>query len=508
MAKDIGKHFDGRGFQGKAMVVTIDKATALRMYEKVRRFWPGGPVRCPDMAVVVSPGQNEIEEMKKQGLDIVPHRKRMNDSEPGLDEKFKDPDDPLRLVFVCAMWLTGFDAPSCSTIYLDKPMRNHTLMQTIARANRVYPGKHSGTIVDYANVFASLERALAIYAQGRGGNMPVRDKKTLVEELRKAVADATAFCKRHDVDLAKIEGTTAEKFERAQAVEDGANLLLAPENIKRDFLARARLVDALYSAVKPDPVAVQFAARCGSIRALADYIRNLNDPPDISRVMQGINDLLNRSIGAQPFTIKDKGSGYAGIDLSKIDFEKLAKRFDKKKPTSSDLERLKAAVKAQLERMVRLNRTRADYIDKFEVLIEAYNSGSRNIEEIFKDLLALTQELTNEQGRHVREHLSEEELTILDILTRPGPELSGEERDEVKKVARQLLARLQSILVIGWRQKLQARAKVRLEIENALDEGLPPAYTKELFESKCGVIFEHVFEAYQGEGHSVFSQGK
>src|SRR5581483_6706180 len=182
VAKDIGKHFDGRGFQGKAMVVTIDKATALRMYEKVRRFWPGGPVRCPDMAVVVSPGQNEIEEMKKQGLDIVPHRKRMNDSEPGLDEKFKDPDDPLRLVFVCAMWLTGFDAPSCSTIYLDKPMRNHTLMQTIARGNRVYPGKHSGTIVDYANVFASLERALAIYAQELGGNMPVRDKKTLVEE--------------------------------------------------------------------------------------------------------------------------------------------------------------------------------------------------------------------------------------------------------------------------------------------------------------------------------------
>src|SRR5581483_2384467 len=532
VAKDLVRHFLGRGFQGKAMVVSIDKPTAYRMYDKVQKYWkeererlemaltrerPSDEQRAElearlevlkttDMAVVVSPGQNGVEELKAIGIDVVPHRKRMTTGK--LDEKFKDPADPFRLVFVCAMWLTGFDAPSCSTIYLDKPMRNHTLMQTIARANRVYPGKHSGTIVDYANVFASLERALAIYAQGRGGNMPVRDKKTLVEELRKAVADATAFCKRHDVDLAKIEGTTAEKFERAQAVEDGANLLLAPENIKRDFLARARLVDALYSAVKPDPVAVQFAARCGSIRALADYIRNLNDPPDISRVMQGINDLLNRSIGAQPFTIKDKGSGYAGIDLSKIDFEKLAKRFDKKKPTSSDLERLKAAVKAQLERMVRLNRTRADYIDKFEVLIEAYNSGSRNIEEIFKDLLALTQELTNEQGRHVREHLSEEELTILDILTRPGPELSGEERDEVKKVARQLLARLQSILVIGWRQKLQARAKVRLEIENALDEGLPPAYTKELFESKCGVIFEHVFEAYQGEGHSVFSQGK
>ncbi|MEK6244241.1 MAG: type I restriction endonuclease subunit R [Pseudomonadota bacterium] len=504
VAKDIVRHFTGRGFQGKAMVVSIDKATALRMYDKVKKYWP--KMDSTDMAVVVSPGQNEIEQMRTLGLDIVPHRKRMNEQE--LDEKFKDPDDPLRLVFLCAMWLTGFDAPSCSTVYLDKPMRNHTLMQTIARANRVYPGKHSGAIVDYANVFGSLERALAIYAQGRGGNLPVRDKKALVDELRKAVADATAFCKARGVDLTKIEGTSAEKFERAQAVEDGANRLLAPETVKRDFMARARLVDALYGAVKPDPVAVEFATRCGSIRALADYIRNRTDPPDISHVMQGIQELLDRSIGAEPFKIKDqeKAPGTQGIDLSKIDFEKLAKRFEKKKPTSSDLERLKAAVKAQLERMVRLNRTRADYLAKFEALIEAYNSGSRNIEEIFKDLLALASVLTEEQERHVREHLREEELTIFDILTRPGPKLSTEEREEVKKVARQLLERLNALLVLGWRQKIQSRARVRIAIEDTLDEGLPRAYTKELFAKKSDVLFEHVYEAYVGEGKSVFNQ--
>ena len=154
-----------------------------------------------DMALIVSPGQNEIEQMKKLGLDIEPHRRRMNESQPGLDEKFKDTADPLRLVFVCAMWLTGFDAPSCSTVYLDKPMRNHTLMQTIARANRVFPGKHSGVIVDYANVFASLEQALAIYGAGAGGANPVKDKAQLVADLRAAVDAATAFCAGHGVDL-------------------------------------------------------------------------------------------------------------------------------------------------------------------------------------------------------------------------------------------------------------------------------------------------------------------
>ena len=502
VAKDIVRHFTGRGFQGKAMVVSIDKATALRMYDKVRKYWP--KMDSTDMAVVVSPGQNEIEQMKKLGLDIVPHRKRMNEQE--LDEKFKAPEDPLRLVFLCAMWLTGFDAPSCSTIYLDKPMRNHTLMQTIARANRVFPGKHSGMIVDYANVFASLERALAIYAQGRGGNLPVRDKKALVDELRQAVVDATAYCKARGVHLAKIEGTSAEKFERAQAVEDGANVLLAPEAVKRDFLARARLVDALYGAVKPDPVAVEFATRCGSIRALADYIHNRSDPPDISHVLQGIQELLDKSIGAEPFKIEGGSRTYGAIDLSKIDFEALAKRFEKQKPTNSDLERLKAAVRAQLERMVRFNPTRADYLEKFQELIDAYNSGSRNIEEIFRDLVALTGVLTEEQGRHVREHLSEEELTIFDILTRPGPTLTTEERDEVKKVARQLLERLNALLVLGWRQKAQARAGVRLAIEDGLDEGLPRAYTKETYQTKCNALFEHVYESYMGDGKSSYTE--
>ncbi|HEY2969447.1 MAG TPA: type I restriction enzyme endonuclease domain-containing protein, partial [Casimicrobiaceae bacterium] len=361
-------------------------------------------------------------------------------------------------------------------------------------------------IVDYANVFASLERALAIYAKGRSGEMPVRDKKALVDELRQAVADATAWCKAHGVDLARIEGTAAEKFERAQAVEDGANRLLAPETVKRDFLSRARLVDALYGAVKPDPVAVEFAARCGSIRALADYIRNRSDPPDISHVLQGIQELLDKSIGAEPFKIRGGSRTYGAIDLSKIDFEALAKRFEKKKPTSSDLERLKAAVRAQLERMVRFNPTRADYLEKFQELIDAYNSGSRNIEEIFRDLVALTGVLTEEQGRHVREHLSEEELTIFDILTRPGPTLTTEERDEVKKVARQVLERLNALLVLGWRQKAQARAGVRLAIEDGLDEGLPRAYTKETYQTKCNALFEHVYESYMGDGKSSYTE--
>jgi type I restriction enzyme R subunit len=214
--------------------------------------------------------------------------------------------------------------------------------------------------------------------------------------------------------------------------------------------------------------------------------------------------LLDESIAAVPFTIDDKKGGY--FDLSKIDFEALRKKFHKNKPTNTDLERLKAAVRAQLERMVRLNRTRADYLEKFQELIESYNAGSRNIEEIFRELLDLSSILTEEQTRHVRENLSEEELTVFDILTRPGPDLTTQERDEVKKVAHQLLERVKDLLVIGWRQRVGSRARVRLAIEDALDDGLPRAYSKELFQTKCSAVFEHVYESYQGEGKSVYSE--
>jgi type I restriction enzyme R subunit len=290
------------------------------------------------MALIVSPGQNEIEQMKKLGLDIVPHRRRMNESQPPLDEKFKDPADPLSLVFLCAMWLTGFDAPSCSTVYLDKPMRNHTLMQTIARANRVFPGKHSGMIVDYANVFASLERALAIYGAGKGGKTPVRDKKKLVEDLTRAVEEATAFCATRGVVLPAIEQLPAGSLQRLERIDDAVNALISPDPLRKDFLAHQRIVKTLYDAVKPDPVALEFAPRVSCLAAIADAIRAKINPgrPDISGVMGEINKVLDESIEGVAMSEKPPPL----MDLSKIDFEALARRFKEAKRKNIELETL------------------------------------------------------------------------------------------------------------------------------------------------------------------------
>ena len=353
VAKHVVQHFLGRGFQGKAMVVSIDKATAVRMHDKVRTHWQAERARVEselsrlseyhsesdtdrvrelerrlhtlattDMAVVVSPGQNEIEQMKALGIDIVPHRQRMN-SKP-LDEKFKDPEDPLRLVFLCAMWLTGFDVPSCSTIYLDKPMRNHTLMQTIARANRVFPGKHSGLIVDYANVFASLEKALAIYAKGSGRGQPVRDKQQLVAELEAAINAATEFCAEHGVVLADIEaqpaigkaaardGSQGTKWagglDRLNRIADAVDRLISPDTHRKEFLGHVRWVTTLYQAVKPDPAIISFSTRVSTLALIANTIRERigEGPADISGVMKAINTLLDESIGADGFVVRER----------------------------------------------------------------------------------------------------------------------------------------------------------------------------------------------------------
>src|SRR5262249_45880938 len=223
IAKDVVQHFAARGYRGKAMFVAIDKATAVRMYDKVQKEWVAeltareqqlstAPeearaalaerldwMRSVDMAVVVSQSQNEIDDLKQKGLDILPHRERMQKED--LESKFKSPDDPLRLVFVCAMWITGFDVPTCSTVYLDKPMKTHTLMQTIARANRRAPDKSAGVIVDYVGVFQNLQKALAVYAARGSDSAPIKDKDELVAQLEKVLAEARAFCKAVGVDI-------------------------------------------------------------------------------------------------------------------------------------------------------------------------------------------------------------------------------------------------------------------------------------------------------------------
>lgn len=499
IAKDLVNHFVGRGYQGKA--------TAVRMYNKEQQEELQHKIQVmtsTDMAVVVSQGQNEVKELADKGLDILPHRKRMN--EESLGEKFKDSKDPLRLVFVCAMWITGFDVPSCSTIYLDKPMKNHTLMQTIARANRKYPGKEAGLIVDYVGVFRKLQEALAIYGEASSGEgdelKPIKNKAELVEYLKHLLARGISFLSEHGVNAQAIKD--AQGLEKVVKLDDAVEQLIAKEEIKNSFMSQARIVSRIYRAILPDPDANELAPDAVLISVLAQKIKALVPPIDISEVMQQVEELLDRSIAPVPYIIKEDDDQPLH-DLSQINFEKLKEKFNQGRKCT-EAEKLRALLSMKLETMLTESPTRKDFMEKFQKLIDAYNSGSMNIEVFFKQLVDLTADLQVEDQRAIRENLSEEELALFDILTKPVPELAEKERAQVKKVCKELLKTLKAEkLVLDWRKKDRARSDLRRTLEIVFDRGLPESYDEGIYNEKCELAFHHIFTSYYGAGESVYS---
>ncbi len=530
VSEDIVSHFLGRGQQGKAMVVSIDKATALRMYDKVQKHWlkhledlreqlegSSGEERerlgekisfmeKTDMAVVVSQSQNEVEDMAKKGLDIAPHRERMIRED--LETKFKDPKDPFRIVFVVAMWMTGFDVPSISTIYLDKPMRNHTLMQTIARANRVFGDKQNGLIVDYVGVFKDLEKALAIYGSGVGGGgeegeTPVKDKEKLVKALREAVEETVGFLKERGIEPQKI--FDAEGLDRLKLLNDAQNSIIKKDESKRRFLSLTSSVVKHYKAVLPDPKAGEFGILVKLFSIMVERIRILDPEVDISEVMEGVNRVLDESISARSFVIPESKDDEEPVDLSRVDFDALRKRFEQGRK-NTEAEKLRGSVNSKLRQMIRLNKTRTDYQEKLQRLIDEYNSGSLNIDLYFRELVKIAQDLNEEDQRAVSEGLSEEELALFDLLTKPQISLTEKEKAEVKRVSRDLLSTLKKEkLVLDWRKRQQARASVRVAVEEKLDE-LPEAYAEDIYWTKVDAVYQHVYDSYYGQGKGIYAE--
>jgi type I restriction enzyme R subunit len=527
VAADLVDHFVNRGHQGKAMVISIDKATAVKMYDRVQANWQRtidelsdeiasttgehrealeeklGELIATDMAVVVSPSQNEISDLAKKGVDIEPHRKRMVSDD--LDVKFKDPSDQLRIVFVCAMWLTGFDAPATSTIYLDKPMRNHTLMQTIARANRVFQGKQAGEIIDYVGVFRNLQEALALYGSGSGGgiepgDLPVEAKEKQAEELAEMLSEMDRYAANQGVDLRKGIGVAG--FDWVAWLSEAAEKILVSDEVRRGFLTRVDMCAGQWKAVKPHQAATDAQPLMSVIVRLAQRVRMETGSPDISGVMASVEQLLQESVGAVPFVIHPTEA--VRVDLTEIDFDALAALFAAGKRATA-ASRLQASLEQRLDLMVRENPSRVHYAEKLQEMIDRYNQGSKNIEQFFKELKELAASLNEEEQRAVREELTEEELAVFDLLTKPDPTLTKAEEAKVKAVARDMLVALKrEKLVLDWKKKQATRAAVQVAIEDALDHGLPDVYDRGLFARKAAAVFEHVFSSYDGDGRSIY----
>ncbi len=514
IALDVVDHFLNRGFSGKAMFVAIDKKTAVRMYYKVKNILSDREnelklqrANCSDeleikkleqkiefisdldTCAMVSQSQNEVADLAPYGIDMREVRGRILHED--LETRFKNSEDNLRIVFVCAMWMTGFDVPNLSTLYLDKPMKNHTLMQAIARANRIYPEKQNGIIVDYVGVFRNLERALSIYATSSGVSTIIKPVEELVEELQRAITNIRKLLISLKLEIADLLSANSES--KLLLIESFVNQILMSDDVKKDFLNLAGKVSNAYKALLPNAKANEFVEIASAVRVLAIRIRAIGRPDvDLELVKRDLEDLLDRSISTTEYAFPE----YAKIrDISKMDAEKLKTFFAELENKNAQAESLKNEVQSRIEDMVRKNRKREQFLTRLYKLLDSYNSGNEDIEELIEGLIKLAQQLDQEELRAATLGLSEYELAIFDLLIRDN--LNDEEKFAVKTASKELLERLKDRLVPGWRDFDPLRSGVKTTIEGVVYPFLP---TSKYSEEDCNVlsreVFEYIFERY------------
>lgn len=535
IARDIVYHFPRRGYLGKGMVISVDKFTAVNMYDKVQRLWKeeikklvGEIAKAKNeldkirlkkrrdymssvqMAVVISEAAGDEERFKAKKLDIKPHLDRLNKLDAhghDIEYNFKDPEDPLQLVFVCAMWLTGFDAPTVSTLYLDKPMKDHTLMQTIARANRVTSwqingvSKCNGEVVDYYNVFRNMKKALKDYAQGEEGldePPPVQDKAMLFGLLDDAIEQGLSFCRERGVQLERVlEGK--DIFAKLGQFNEFADTLLGNDEWRKGFVVYQNTISSLFEACKPEVLSRNKGRMVAAFEYLRGVIDSIVEQVDIDSVSQRISELLDESVVVD----ESHGTGEANAeyrvihqgkiwDLSKIDFDKLKADFKQATYKNIEIADLRAFVEQKLKLMLEQNSTRSDFAQRLQQIIDRYNSGGSSTENYFEDLMRFTGEMKEEAERHVREGLNEDELELFDLLKKDG--LTQDETQKVKLAAKGLLHRLldesPKVLVQDWYKDNQTQRIVRSAVEQVLDSNLPDSYDRVLFRQKCDNVFD------------------
>ncbi len=518
IARDIVEHYIGRGYNGKAMVVCIDKKTTFRMYDKVKKEWDRYIAKLRmdlsrakderehekilakleqhenvDMAVMVSLGdnQNEIADMEEFEIDVKPIRDRIIHG--NLEEEFKKADSNLRIIFVCAMWMTGFDVPNLSTLYLDKPLKNHTLMQTIARANRVADAdKKNGLIVDYIGVFKNIERALALYAaSGVDKDEIIKSKDELLEDLKSTLKTVKHFLSAIQIELKPL--LEAPGDQKLLLLEKFADLIIGKQEIKKKFLNLASDLQSAYRSVLPDPSAEDYYKEVTAVRVLASRIRDVGaQSVDVTQVKKDLEDLLDKSIQAGEYVI----SPHKKLkDLSKLDSEALHTFFEGLENKNLQVEAMSAELEQKIAEMVRKNKKRTKFMDRLLALLQEYNSGAHDVDKLFDDLISLAKDLSVEEQRAVKENLNEEELAIFDLLVKEN--LNPDEVAKIKGTAHELLENLKPLLVPHWRDFETNRSGVKSAISDILFEKLPaPTYTEQDCEFKKFEVYNFVYENY------------
>ncbi len=542
LTNDFIEHCTTRWEAGKTMLVCIDKITCARMLMLIEPKWKkkAASVRAEAEAkraeiaaaqdeearqvlhaqrdrllakagwldetiieIIISEAQNEVADFKKWGFDIIPHRARMKQGFETPDGKrvdvesaFKNPEHPFRVAIVCAMWLTGFDVECLSTLYIDKPMRAHTLMQAIARANRRFPGKDFGLIVDYNGMLKSLREALAQYALGDDGGSD--EIIAPIEERVAALQDAIEVTEAHLLSLGfnAVDLLGSKGFTRIQGLADAVNAVYTNDESKRRFEILARVVFSRFKALLVEPAALTYAERHDNIEAIYKKLTERRDTADVSELLKILHRIVNQVIATQA-PGGDQASGLT-VDLSQINMEKLRDEFARKvKRKATVIEDIRKIVEDKLAQMLAQNPLRMDYEKKYQEIIASYNQDKdrATVEETFARLMNLANSLDAEQRRAVEEGLSEEQLALFDLLLRD--DLSKPDRERIKQASCELLAGVLAAIapLDRWTEKEQTRAEVETFILDHVFQTLPePPYTTDDKQEVAAAVYRHIWQ--------------
>ena len=522
IAKDFVGHYSDLWTTGKAMFVCLNKVTCVRMYNFVQEYWQEEIktleqkiastvsdqeqmelsrklkwMKDTEMCVVISQEQNEIQTFKKWDLDILPHRTKMEKRE--LDKEFKDSDSNFRVVFVCAMWLTGFDVKSLSCLYLDKPLKAHTLMQTIARANRVAAGKSNGLIIDYIGIVGALKKALNDYTANKNGRNaidPTVNKEELIGQIIRAAADAKQLLAEHDFDLDAL--IKAENFKKMALLKDGAEAMCSDPETKKSFDTYANEISRLVKYLDRNDITQDVRDQTDAICAIFREMQKKRKHIDTTDLMVEINHIINENVEIE----HQEGEGLVEsrrFDISQIDFDLLAAEFAKVKRKNLMIKDLNDLVQERLSKMMAVNPSRVDYYVRYMGIIETYNAEQdrTTIEKTFMELMDLAKSMSEEEQRYAREGFSsDEELSIYDLLF--SENLSKSDIDKIKKMSKDLLKKIKERIagMDHWTDKQETRAAVDVLIRNVLYEEIPDSMFDRL-EAYRKAIYEHIYTHYK-----------
>ncbi len=543
IATDFVEQCATRWESGKSMLVCIDKITCGRMWQRIIPLWQAkiaavkalipateaslntlveesdrdkaanrlaflrGQAQWMEetiIEIIISEGQNEVADFSNWGVDIIPHRARMKqgfevgETRVDVESAFKNPEHPFRVAIVCAMWLTGFDVECLSTLYIDKPMKAHTLMQAIARANRVYPGKDFGLLVDYNGMLKSLRAALAQYALGdeSGGEeeivAPIEER---VIALLAAIEETETHLRGLGFEPKRMIGSKG--FTRIEAIADGVEAVYTSDESKRRFEIMARQVFIRFKALVMEPAAFTYAERHDNIEAIYKKLEERRDTADVSDLLKELHKIVNEAVRTAAPPGADQLDSKL-FDLSQIDLEKLQEEFGKKvKRKASAIQDIRKIVEDKLALMLAKNPQRMDFYKKYSEIIADYNREKDRvtIEETFAKLMELAESLDAEQRRATEEGLSEEELALFDLLQKP--DISKADRERVKQASQSLLDSIRKLLapLERWTEKEQTQAEVEVFILDHLFAALPmPPFTADETQAMAKRIYQHVWQ--------------